>query len=94
MYELKIDNGNSVATVDISSQMNVYPNPADNQITVSLQTSGAKTGAIYNIAGIQVMNLEFSNDRCDLNISHLPKGIYLMRINTPQGQAVKKFVKH
>ena len=95
LIEVKQDTGTYVNHVaqDISSQMRLYPNPATDRITVDLQLSGQKSGAIYNIAGAQVMNFEFSYGQSDVNIAHLPKGIYLMKINTSEGMAVRKFVK-
>ena len=45
---------------------------------------------VYSITGAIVMTSASDN----LNVSALPAGVYLLRVDTTQGTAIKKFVKH
>lgn len=71
-----------------SSQTNVYPNPAVNELNVSL--SAPSKIAIYNISGQKLIE-RFSNERtAKINVSQLTKGIYFVKVNDSQSV---KFVK-
>ncbi len=75
--------------------LNVFPNPAkdfiDIQTSKVLETSEVSKVQIFDMLGIEmfsvVMGLDLSTQR--INISHLPAGVYYIRI----GDKVEKFVK-
>lgn len=68
---------------------NIFPNPADNNLTITSSTIIA-TLSITNLLGQQVNSYEYNADKVNVDISELPSGIYLIRIN---GTEVRKFVK-
>ncbi len=61
-----------------TNTLNVFPNPAGNQITVD-NAAGAQI-SIYNIAGQEVMNIESANANEQINVSNLTEGIYVVRV--------------
>ncbi|MDT3738892.1 MAG: T9SS type A sorting domain-containing protein [Candidatus Kapabacteria bacterium] len=76
--------------------INISPNPASDYIEISINNNGASPIAsgkvqIFNMLGIEVMSvgtgLDQSSQRID--VSHLPSGVYYIRI----GNRVEKFVK-
>lgn len=75
----------STNNIDISSEINVYPNPASNQITISYDGSLSKI-SLYTILG------EFISDYSDLVIStqNLDSGQYMLKIYTENGIGTKK----
>jgi len=68
---------------------NIYPNPAQNQVTIQLQ-EGIKLNqaTIYNTLG---QFISTSKDNI-INTSHLSSGMYLLEIETNQGKATKQFI--
>jgi hypothetical protein len=66
--------------------VSVYPNPTRSIVYISVQTErlGVLQVEIYDMQGrIQMQFLQVSElERID--IEHLPSGIYLLRITTPQ----------
>ena len=81
-----------------------YPNPASDFITIQLSNKGLQPFAagdkvqIFDILGIEVISvgtgLDLSTQPNDLstlriNVSHLPAGVYFIRM----GDRVEKFVK-
>jgi photosystem II stability/assembly factor-like uncharacterized protein len=76
---------------------NIYPNPSSDFITIQFQTSEVlKNSEVYHVQifdmlGIEIMSvgigLDLSTQRID--VSHLPAGVYFIRIGT----RVEKFVK-
>lgn len=72
------------------SLLHVYPNPVGNWLTIEgKQLSGA---GIYNTSGQQVLRWDTQQPekRIRLDISSLQKGIYLLRTEQKNGQAISR----
>jgi hypothetical protein len=73
------------------SNIEVYPNPAINNITIkSLQKS---TIEILNIQGQTIIQQHIQQGKTDIDISGLAKGVYILRLCNNDKSAVKKIVK-
>ncbi len=73
----------------LQSNVNIYPNPVQNELTVS--SSGAITSvSVITLLGQTVLTrfCNFSEEQID--VTYLPPGIYLVRVN---GTEVRKFIK-
>ncbi|MFL0352850.1 T9SS type A sorting domain-containing protein [Xanthomarina sp. GH4-25] len=68
---------------------NIYPNPAQNQVTIQLQ-EGLELNQvnIYNTLG---QFISTSKEKV-INTSHLSSGLYLLEIETTQGKATKQLI--
>ncbi len=96
MYRIDISDYVSVEEKPGAEEFSVYPNPAGDFITVTLKPSEGfepSEGSeieIYNTLGEKVMTVEqtFLSVQ-QINISDLPKGIYILRM----GNEVAKFIK-
>jgi hypothetical protein len=76
-------------------EVDIYPNPADNKITIT--TNGNLCGEtiinILNFNGEQIMHDKFtSRNQLELDVSALVNGIYFLKIQTKMGVKVKKLV--
>ncbi len=69
--------------------LNVYPNPANNTITVDADIN-IETYTIINNVGQVVKTEKYSNI---INISYLPTGFYMLQVNTKDGIYNTKFIK-
>jgi photosystem II stability/assembly factor-like uncharacterized protein len=80
----------------IGNDFDIFPNPANNKITVS-ENSGITLSAtldIFHIDGKHALQQDFQNQKLiEMDITTLPKGIYLLKIQTKEGMEVKKLVK-
>jgi hypothetical protein len=77
--------------------LSVYPNPAARQLTVSTdQVPGGGTVAILDLAGhiLLSQNLSQVEGSLDLDISQLPSGVYIIRLESGNHQRQVKFLKH
>ena len=72
--------------------VSVMPNPATERVQV-LSSFGVSRVEVYSAAGLKAMDLKAEGYKATLDISHLPSGIYLLRIHTQQGVVTKKLVK-
>lgn len=74
--------------------VNLYPNPAGDQLNVSLEGFENKAEIrVYNLMGKLVMQQGVGNTITQLNIAKLPAGIYLLNVNNGKETRAAKFVK-
>jgi len=80
---------------DISAYVNLFPNPANNEVTVDLGRYSEADIHILNMQGKEMKTLKTNADQniTHIDIADLPTGMYIMDINTRNGHAVKKFSK-
>jgi hypothetical protein len=75
----------------------VYPNPAFDNLTVSLNGSviGKVTVSIVDITGRIVSEQSYNSaDKIELDIASLAKGSYLVKVTTDSAQSVQRIVKN
>ena len=73
-------------------QINVFPNPAKDKITIESATE-LESIEIKNILGITQKSLKVKGSKVIVPISDLEKGTYLVSIRTSEGNHTKKIVK-
>ena len=71
----------------------VYPNPAKEQITVTLKKSDPATIRIFNVMGQEVKTVSTSEARNTIRIKELPSGLYLIRVEQNGALFTTKFSK-
>ena len=81
--------GESLFQAEQLPEINVYPNPVRNMLTIETSAVVEKLELIDNLGRTQLV---LSNAQ-QLNLSGLENGIYHIRITTPQGIVVKRIVK-
>ena len=74
-------------------KVSIYPNPAKNNLNIETPEANSSV-TIYNLNGQQIISKKQNNNNFSINISTLPEGNYIIKINTPRGTIVKKFIKN
>jgi YVTN family beta-propeller protein len=103
-YDIITQNGcssdtSNIITVNISnlnenylfSDISIYPNPAINTIIIKCRQKSSIN--IINIQGQTILQQQLLQDKTDINISGLAKGVYILRINNNNKTKVTKFLK-
>ncbi|MBN2174604.1 MAG: PKD domain-containing protein [Bacteroidales bacterium] len=82
---------NHITGIDenIQRQVNIYPNPARNEISFSSPINIQKV-TILNMVGKRVYQDELNDSKGNLDISSLENGIYFLRLETNDGMINKK----
>ncbi len=71
--------------------LNVYPNPVtDGNLYITSNSSNAKTVAVYDILGKQVLNAKTSNNA--VNVANLKGGAYIVRITEDGKTDTRKLI--
>ena len=74
-----------------SFRFNLYPNPTNSRVNILLPPNALLANVrIYNSLGKWVL----SSTAETINISSLPRGLYLVEVNTNQGRGMEKLVVH
>ncbi len=87
-----------VEEVSAENQFNVYPNPASNVLNISCKELFQKNTfiSITDALGREVESLQIPSsataNNANINISHLPSGIYFLQLNSDKISVAKKFV--
>ncbi len=99
--EATLDLSTGIGSVQTSIEASdLYPNPAVDIISLQLSAENAgnysisildNKGALANT--VSNIYLNGSQQTINLNISQLPAGMYLVKVNGENGQAIRKFVK-
>ena len=79
-----------------SSKFATYPNPANNNVTISSSENILLSEVVItDINGRTVSTNKINNlTEAQINVSELTSGIYFMNLTTDSGKAVKKFIKN
>ena len=78
-----------------NNQVSVYPNPTNGVLNVELGLLNEKTEiTIIDVLGNIVMQSIIYNLKSIIDISHLNKGIYFLRVETNEGTTIKKIIKN
>ena len=76
------------------SLLKIYPNPAYTIITIETQVISVKSQfTVLNVNGQQLITRQITESKTQLDISHLPKGVYYVRLTGERTVQVGKFVK-
>ncbi len=78
---------------NVLTNINVYPNPANEIINVEFENELASNIVVYSIDGKEILSKTFMDKVCSLDISSLEKGAYLLRISTNNGTIKKIMIK-
>lgn len=71
-------------------EIDVYPNPTKGEVT--LKGEGINHIRIFNLYGQTVYNDKAEGNQVRIDLSNLASGIYMMHIDTENGQVVKQIV--
>ena len=78
IIEIVIGASLNTGEVNASREIAFYPNPA--QDFIILKNDERSTGAVYDLSGKSLKVFEIQNGETRVDISHLPKGMYLLKL--------------
>ncbi len=88
----KIFDPTSVSNVLLAAHVSIFPNPATDHVTIELKQKGASV-RLYTIDGRALCSYDFAQGKHDVEVGHLPNGIYILDIVTDKGRLQSKIVK-
>ncbi len=83
----------AVTKVANNNRVIIYPNPANDEVTITADPTTYTSFSLTNTMG-QVVNQQIITDKhTKLNVAQLPAGIYYIALKGDQANKVEKFVK-
>ena len=82
-----------VAKVNSSSQVTLYPNPANDILTINTGNNSYNSLTITNTIGQSVLTQTTNTAQTKVNVKNLPSGIYYVTLRGESGIKVQKFEK-
>ena len=82
---LKLEN------TQIEKGLDIYPNPTIGKLFISSQASKVVKAQLFDITGRIVQNIKATTSMLD--ITNLPKGIYMLKLSFKDTSIVKKVIK-
>ncbi len=74
-----------------SSEYNIYPNPANDNLT--FETSEKVILEVLNIEGQIISTIISDKKETNIDLKNFSSGVYILRAKTDRGVVVKKFIK-
>lgn len=75
----------------LAGRLQLYPNPANNQVMCTVEDEGQHVASIYSTTGQLMLQKTFSGQQVSLSTADMADGMYIIRID---GQAQRLVVKH
>ncbi len=81
--DYQIQNPSSIANTNIEKQLGIYPNPANSQITITVDKQKIETLMVYDMQGkLLISQTPNTTNMYQLPIAQLPEGIYSIVVKT------------
>jgi hypothetical protein len=90
--ELTTSTVTSVRDENLAERINIFPNPTSSVFTIKTENLKIKNLKLYSVLGQQVYENNAIQTNTNIDISHLPKAIYVLQVETESGIIVKKLV--
>lgn len=87
-----IVNDAGLADLAISNSVSVYPNPANESLTVSANGLQLSTVDVLSLTGQLLQNIPSEGTSVKVNVADLAAGVYFIRVTTEQGIALKQII--
>ena len=93
--DITIDMCTGIDVRELQNRVNVYPNPASNNLNISVPQELTNSEIkISSIQGQTVYSARINVENSSIDVSSFAPGTYIVTINNPQAQTInKRFVK-
>ena len=79
---------------DLADIVNIYPNPAGEFINIESKGISIEMLNLYDLNGQLLLNKQIAESKTQLTLTNLNPGIYILKIKTKSGTAIKRIVKN
>ncbi len=92
MVDLGDDTTTAVENPDLSQNIKIFPNPTPNTINMTINDLQAQAVALYNTVGQRVLARQIATSDVQIDVRHLPSGVYLVSVQTEKGIYNEKII--
>ncbi len=93
-YEHDPNSTSSLESIDNDINLSIFPNPTNGLITIFMNEGELNQVSLFNLAGQQLMTLNPSSVKAQIDLNNLPSGIYFIHVELQSGKLiVRKILK-
>lgn len=94
MRVLEIGSWEALSTeeVTVNKTIAIYPNPANDLVTINSENGNVNSVTIYDVTGRLVYTETANVAKLNINITDLSKGVYVINVTTESGESVEKLI--
>jgi hypothetical protein len=81
---------NAIESVRETTALGVYPSPATDRMTLVNIPEGAKQATIFRLDGSVISRVQLQSASQDIDVSSIPSGFYLLKVNNTTVKFAKK----
>jgi hypothetical protein len=86
--------GVGIDDLNFAQNISLLPNPADNFIELTVNSSiEVKEAVVYNAFGQMIQTVQLTDNHTRIDLSNMAAGMYFVRVNGEGVTATKKFIK-
>ena len=95
-YNVNITASSTIETTALSIDndvlsLNLYPNPVESVLNVSMNVTNKATYRIYNMIGQEIKTGNLTEN--EINVSNFKSGVYIFEVKDEEKTVIKKFLK-
>jgi uncharacterized protein (TIGR02145 family) len=87
------DISTGLGDINYPGKFTLYPNPSNSRITIECAEYQDMYLMVYNLLEEMVMHRVFTKSTNEIDISSLPKGVYILKITGERGTMQQKLIK-
>lgn len=88
-YKISIVVGENETSINL--EMNVYPNPTTDYLTLKIEDIGNLTYQLSDMQGRIIESKEVNTNDTNITMEELPSAIYLLKVSDSKSKTVKTF---
>jgi len=86
----KFTEGNKILQYNHLDEFVLYPNPANEYLTIENENMPIEEACFYNLMGQKVKQIPINSSKAIINTQDLKQGMYIVKIQTEQGVLTRK----
>ena len=83
----------SLTALDKDVNISFYPNPTADKVNVKSEIATLKNVSVYSLSGVNIKSFEITSKDFSVDMTDMPKGVYLIKINSVQGEIIHPVIK-
>lgn len=83
----------SLTVMDQKVNISFYPNPTVNKVNVKSEITTLKNVSVYSLSGVNIKSFEMTSKDFSVDMTDMPKGVYLIKINSVHGEIIHPVIK-
>ncbi len=88
---IRVYQRDTAKTMDFECQVSLMPNPTSNTLTIKCKKMSKVK--ILNVLGELLFAMPVSGDMTQVDVGTLPKGVYIVQVDSDNGMLATKFIK-